>query len=568
MTNWIIFFLAIQVIHFLGTWKLYQKAGRKAWEALIPIYNAVVLTKIINRPWWWVILLFIPIVNLMMFPAFWVETVRSFGKEKTSELFLAVLTLGFYIYYLNYFEEVTYNANRQLAPFTKAGEWTTAIVFAVVAATIVHTYFIRPYTIPTSSLEKTLLIGDYLFVSKMHYGAPTPATPLSFPMVHDTIPIPYTGIKFRSYIPQVQLPTFRLPGWEKIKRNDIVVFYWPTDTVRYFRDQSGIHVNKPLDKKSNYVKRCVAIAGDTLQIKNSDVYINGKLSEYPDRTKIQTTYLVNTKEPVNPRKLAKWGITEYRVVYQIPKENLHFYNNQINFKPSKNDSTKLQIEIPRLDENTRVQLGFTEDTSQIVLNLDQNTLQKLQSESIFSHFQQEIDTTRTFQKEIFPHDSIYHWNVDNYGPIYIPEKGKSVTINAQTLPFYQRIIKEYEHNTLKVEGNQIYINDQPTNSYTFKQNYYWMMGDNRHNSEDSRYWGFVPYDHVVGKPVFLWWSVEQFNKDYPKSIFQRIRWERIFTTVGGSGKPVSYLPYFIALVIAWYGYSFLRDKRNKEKSTE
>jgi len=250
MTNWIIFFLIIQVIHFLGTWKLYQKAGRQSWEALVPIYNAYILTKIINRPWWWVILLFIPIINLMMFPSFWVETVRSFGKEKTGELFLVVFTFGFYIYYLNYVEDVKYNKDRQLRPFTAAGEWTTSIVFAVIAATIVHTYFIRPYNIPTSSLEKTLLVGDFLFVSKIHYGAPTPHTPISFPMVHDTLPIPYTGIKFKSYVSNIQIPSFRLPGFQKIKRNDIVVFYWPADTVRFFRDNSGIHAYKPLDKKS------------------------------------------------------------------------------------------------------------------------------------------------------------------------------------------------------------------------------------------------------------------------------------------------------------------------------
>lgn len=521
MTNLILFILAIQIIHFLGTWKLYQKAGRKAWEAAIPIYNAVVLTKIMNRPWWWVLLLFIPIINLMMFPAFWVETARSFGKEKTSELFIVVLTLGFYLYYLNYFEDVTYNKDRKLAPHTVAGEWTTSIVFAVIAATIVHTYFIRPYNIPTSSLEKTLLIGDFLFVSKMHYGAPTPNTPIAFPMVHDTLPIPYTGVKFKSYVKDVQIPSFRLPGFEKIKRNDIVVFYWPTDTVRFFRDKSGIKVWKPVDKKSNYVKRCVAVAGDSLQIINGDVYINGKLSEYPQRTRLQYHYLVEPDATYN-------GLQNFVI---------------------KNDVTEYYV---------------TND-GKIILNLTNDLAEKLRSNMRIKKVEKIIDSAKVYNKEIFPHNPQYQWSKDNFGPIYIPEKGKTVKLDEKSLPFYKRIIEEYEHNTLKVEGDKIYINDQLSDSYTFKQNYYWMMGDNRDNSEDARFWGYVPFDHVVGKPTFIWFSVEQYNPNNPKGFFKRIRWERVFTTVGGDGKPVSYLPHFLIGMALIWGYSIFRRKK-KQKS--
>lgn len=521
MKGLLIFFLAVQVIHFLGTWKLYQKAGRKAWEALVPVYNAVVLTKIINRPWWWVLLLFIPIVNLMMFPAFWVETARSFGKEKTGELFLVVLTLGFYLYYLNYVEDVKHNPDRQLAPFTRAGEWTTSIVFAVIAATIIHTYFMRPYNIPTSSLEKTLLVGDFLFVSKMHYGAPTPNTPLSFPMVHDTLPIPKTGIKFKSYVKDVQIPAVRLPGFQKIKRNDIVVFYWPADTVRYFRDRSGIHVDKPVDKKSNYVKRCTAVPGDTLQIINGDVYINGKKEEYPDRTKLQYYYEV---------------------------EATPGYTGLQNFA-NKNSITEY----------------FVTQDKRIFMNLTDVLAKELMNNPRITKVEKMIDTTHHYDRSIFPHDEQYAWNKDNFGPIYIPKKGATVALNTQTLPFYKRLIEEYEGREMGINGDEIFIDGQPTDTYTFQQNYYWMMGDNRHNSEDSRYWGFVPYDHVVGKPVFIWWSVERFNPNNPKSFFQRIRWDRIFTTVKGEGKRVSYLPHFLVFVGLIYGYTFFRRKR-KEKA--
>ncbi|GAL81405.1 signal peptidase I [Algibacter lectus] len=233
LMQWFIFILIIQVIHGLGTWKLYIKAGRQAWEAFIPVYNGVVLMKIINRPVWWVILLFLPIVNMIMFPVVWVETARSFGKNKPLDTALAILTLGFYNYYLNYAANVTYIENRDLQPKSSSGDWVSSILFAIVAATIVHTYFIQPFTIPSSSLEKSLLVGDFLFVSKFHYGARIPMTTVGAPMVHDTIP----GLKKKSYlfndnfeerktslVNKLQLPYLRFPGFENIERNDIVVF--------------------------------------------------------------------------------------------------------------------------------------------------------------------------------------------------------------------------------------------------------------------------------------------------------------------------------------------------------
>ncbi len=251
ITQWFLFFLIIQVVHFLGTWKLYIKAGRQAWEAAIPVYNAVVLMKIIRRPWWWTILLFIPIVNLIMFPVVWVETIRSFGKHKLIDTVLVLLTFGLYIYYVNYIADVKYIQDRSLHPRTAAGEWISSILFAVIAATLVHTYLIQPFTIPTSSLEKTLLVGDFLFVSKFHYGARTPLTAVAFPMVHDTIPI----INTKSYLPKPQIPYFRLPGFEKIERSDIVVFNWPVDTMRYMMTTDKYYY-KPIDKKNELCKAC------------------------------------------------------------------------------------------------------------------------------------------------------------------------------------------------------------------------------------------------------------------------------------------------------------------------
>ena len=255
ITQWFIFFLAVQVIHFLGTWKLYVRAGRKAWEAAVPVYNAVILMKIINRPWWYTILLFIPIVNLIMFPVVWTETARSFGFNKYKDTALVVLTLGLYLFYINYATDAPHIKDRSLMPKSSSGEWVSSILFAIVAATVVHTYFMQPFTIPTSSLEKTLLVGDYLFVSKFHYGARAPMTTVATPMLHDTL----IGTKKRSYLSSPELPYFRLPGFQKIKRNDIVVFSWPVDTLVDIYHPYGKTAYKPIDKKSNYVKRCVGI---------------------------------------------------------------------------------------------------------------------------------------------------------------------------------------------------------------------------------------------------------------------------------------------------------------------
>ncbi len=509
MTQWFIFFLIIQVIHFLGTWKLYKKAGKKSWQAIIPVYNAIVLMRIINRPVWWVFLLFIPIINLLMFPVIWVETSRSFGKNKTIDTILAVVLLGFYNFYLNYFTNVSYIKNRSLKTRTEFGEWVSSIIFAIVAATLVHTYFMQPYTIPTSSLEKSLLIGDFLFVSKFHYGARVPMTTVAAPMVHDSLPIIHT----KSYLNKPQLPYFRLPGFEDIKRNEIVVFNWPTDTVRFFRDHSKIHVDKPIDKKSNYVKRCVGVPGDSLEIKDGYIFINGKQTVLPDRAKPQyINKVVTDGQQLSTATLKRYNVTEG---------------------------------------------SFQGDY--YMLNLTDKNAKRLANNPLIKSVTKQITPNGNFDKSIFPHNNQYPWSVDNYGPIYIPEAGKTVDLNLKTLPLYKRIIKVYEHNNLTVNGDEIFINGKLATTYTFKENYYWMMGDNRHNSEDARYWGYVPFDHVVGKPVFIWFSWDTNGQ----GLANKIRWNRVFTTVNGTGEPVSYLYPFLGVLALWFGFSYYR-KRKKE----
>ncbi|WP_378176586.1 signal peptidase I [Aquimarina sp. SS2-1] len=517
LSEWFIFFLAVQVIHFLGTWKLYIKAGRKAWEAAVPVYNAVILMKIINRPWWWVILLFIPVINVIMLPVVWVETIRSFGKNSTTDTILVIVTLGLYIYYVNYMLDVSYIQDRDLKPKTGSGEWISSILFAVVAATLVHTYFMQPYTIPTGSLERTLLVGDFLFVSKFHYGARTPMTAISFPMVHDTIPL----VKTKSYNSDIQYPYFRLPGFQKIKRNDIVVFSWPVDTVRFFRDPSGIYVYKPIDKKSNYVKRCVGIPGDSLSVVDGYVHINGKQTELPDRAQLQFSYSGTTKgKNFNMDNLYK----RYRI-----KKNEFGYNNEI-FQSG----------------------GLTNEAAA-----------KFKNHPNVASLDRAITPPGIKEPGIFPNNGKVSWNRDNFGPIYIPEAGKSVKMNLKNFSLYRRIIEVYEgsemgiDNKLSVNGTQVLLNGEPIDSYTFKQDYYWMMGDNRHNSEDSRTWGYVPANHIVGKPVFIWMS---WDSD-AKGLFNKIRWERLFTTVGGSGKPVSYFYYFLIALVGWIIFNQYRKRK-------
>jgi len=563
-TNWIIFILVIQVIHFLGTWKLYIKAGRKPWEAIIPVYNAIVLMQIIRRPKWWVILLFIPIINLLMFPVIWVETIRSFGRNSFLETWLVILTLGFYIYYVNYSLDVTYIEDRSLHPKSGLGEWVSSIVFAIVAATLVHTYFIQPYVIPTGSLERTLRIGDLLFVSKFHYGARTPMTTIAAPMVHDTIP----GLGIRSYLKKPQLPYFRLPGFEEVKKNDIVVFSWPADTVRvFFKKEEG--VKKPIDKKSNYVKRCVGTPGDSLSVVDGLVYINGKLLQLSDRAKPQYDYSVYSQKGVSSRLLIRLGIDEFTRKYLSAPLNQNQFEAINKYLMGGGQNAKGEIELitdasgipPKVIRQAG--LSLREETGrQRTVTLTDEMFEELRNNPDIDSVVKIVEPKGMKGYNIFPHDPYFPWNNDNFGPIYIPEKGATINLTPKVLPLYKKIIRDYEENTIGVSGDQISINGQVTDSYTFKQDYYWMMGDNRDHSEDSRSWGYVPANHIVGKPIFIWLSFDNFNKGITQ---WKPRWGRIFTTVGGDGEPRSYFKHFLIALAAWFIFDYFWKRRKKLK---
>jgi len=563
LLEWLVFFFVLQLIHFGGTWKLYKAAGHAPWKALIPIYNAVVLMKIINRPKWWVILLFVPTINLIMFGVIWIETLRSFGKNTTKDTVLGLLSLGFYLYVVNYSKTPTYIEDRSLKPRTALGETISSIVFAVVAATLVHNYFIQPFIIPTGSLEKSLLIGDFLFVSKFHYGARAPMTAVSFPMVHDTIPL----LKVRSYLKKPQIPFFRFPGFEKIKRNEIVVFSWPADTVRqFFVKEKG--VRKPIDKKSNYVKRCVGLPGDTLEIIDGFVHTNGKRNQLPDRAKVQYTFTAYNAKGISARQLANLGYRDFFRKYRIENitqnsyEQLRPYlvgssgNSAENFVAI-TDHNGLSAE---LIQGLGLKAGeLLQKEMSLTLTLEE--AQKLQQASWLDSLTQQISKVQKPNETFFPNRLPFAWNQDNFGPLVIPKKGSKVSLTKDNLPLYKKIITDYENNTLEITGDEIRINGHLVNTYTFTKDYYWMMGDNRHRSEDSRFWGFVPEDHIVGKPIFIWFSIDGINNGIKN---WKIRWDRIFTTVNGEGKPTSYFPHFLVVVALWQIYVFFKKRKAKK----
>ncbi len=384
---------------------------------------------------------------------------------------------------------------------TKMVEWVDAIIFAVIAASFIRMFFFEAYVIPTSSMEKSMMVGDYLFVSKVAYGPKLPNTPLSFPFVHQSMPL--TNHKVKSYLEWIQKPYRRLEGFTEVDNNDIVVFNFPEgDTVaikypsqnyydlvrmygreRVLTDKRtfGPIYSRPVDKKENYIKRCIAIGGDSLEIIDGQVYINGeKQKEFPG---VQYNYIITTDGSIlNQRVLDKFNVAKAdREIFSGGRYMFPLTQEQVEqFKSLKNVVSVKKFVMPK----------------------------------------------GNFDKSIFPHNEKFQWNVDNFGPLYIPEEGATISLSLDNLPLYERVIDVYEDNDLSVQDSIIYINNQPASEYTFKMNYYWMMGDNRHKSADSRYWGFVPEDHIVGRASIIWMSLDK-DESFPKNI----RFKRLFKIV-------------------------------------
>jgi len=561
LNEWLLLFLSSNLIIFGGSYKLFNLAGVEGWKALIPFYNIIKHLDIINRPRWWIILVFIPVINLLMIPVIWVEYIKTFNHNSKLDRILVIVTLGFYIYYISYVSnKKKYISQISFSSFERS---FGSIIYAIVIATIVHNYVIQPFVIPTGSLEKTLRVGDFLLVSKFHYGARIPSTLVSFPMVHDTIPI----IKSRSYLKKPQLPYLRIPGFQEIKNNDIVVFNWPADTVRkFFVKEKG--VIKPTDKKSNYVKRAVGIPGDSLEIRDGIVYLNGKENNLPDRARPLFTYLIKSNEGVSSSKLINLEVDGFIRKFIIKGLSTDTYAEISDYILNISNNGENEYLIYTTDKGIPIKLvrELRLDIREIIdkekeLSLTHIDAIKIKNSNQFDTIYRTIQETDNSNSIFFPNNTRFNWNNDHFGPLYIPKAGDKIDLNIKTLPLYKKIITDYEFNDLLVVDEDILINGVKENEYVFKQDYYWMMGDNRYNSEDSRVWGFVPFDHVLGRPVFIWMSIEGLFNGMENWKF---RWDRVFTTIGFDGKPRSYLPHFIIFIVGWQLYLFIKKRRRKK----
>ncbi|MCE7066034.1 signal peptidase I [Dyadobacter sp. CY326] len=370
-------------------------------------------------------------------------------------------------------------------------EWFDSVLFAVVAALLIRWLVFSAFVIPTPSMENSLLVGDYLFVSRLHYGTTTPVTPLQVPLTHQTI----WGTSIPSYLDWIQLPQYRLPGFTDVKRGDVVVFNLPVEHPQAYNKYSTVLPDlhpHPLDLRSNYIKRCVAIAGDRLEVRAGQVFVNG--SAQVNAPRMQQEYFVSTTTPVNEQNVfRKNGITDFS-----------------QFTETYNDS-----------------IGSNDEFGYIV-KTTATLVEKLKTLDFVKRVQPVLSSKGLKEPYLFPASDLLYWNKDNYGPIVVPKKGQTVPLNANNIALYGEVIQNYEHNEgILFANGKITQNGKALTSYTFKQDYYFMMGDNRHNSADSRYWGFVPKDHIVGKAVFVWMSLDP----NPVSFFNKIRWDRIFRVI-------------------------------------
>lgn len=494
--GWIIFLLAAIGWH-IGMYGMFKKAGIEGWKAFIPFYNTWCIVEKIQVKRLWFFLQFIPIAGQFITIWITIKFVEHFGRFGIGHHALTVFLPFLYFPYLGFSKDEKYAGALVVDNYKKsaAREWIDAAAFAIVAATLIRTFVFEAYTIPTPSMEKTLLVNDFLFVSKFAYGPRIPNTPIAMPFVHHTLP----GVNAKSYTEIIHIPYTR---WfpSPIVRNDAVVFNFPAnDTLindeenfgskvtyyqavrelgrdRVWQNYEDLIITRPVDKRENFIKRCVAIAGDTLQIKDAVLYLDGVAQPFPQFSEL--FYNVQTSSPLDEEELLSFGI------HTDPQQQEYFTANNGVYIINMTQGEKAKVEA--LKNVTKVSLvvhGVTGD--------------------------------------LYPYyDTAVHYSVDNYGPIWVPKKGVSIELTPDNYIKYERCIRTYEDNELENRGGKIFINGNEAKSYTFKMNYYWLMGDNRHNSLDSRYWGFVPEDHVVGKASLIWFSWEKGP-----------RWKRLFNAI-------------------------------------
>lgn len=542
-----VYVLILSVLMGLSTWKLYKKLGYNPLFAFIPFYNYFIILKETGHPKWWTLLAYLPIVGPIMMSVFHLYLMKKFGKTLFKDQLLTVILPFIYMATVNYSKdpevldesENDFFLTDEEKNYKKKDSFIGSITFAVVFATIIHVFVTQPFGIPTGSMERTLLVGDFLFVNKWSYGYRLPMRPVAIPFLQGTIMD--TGEKGnpkddpKSYVDGVKLPYERIFQFSKPQKHDVVVFNYPQDSV-----------HTAIDRKDPYVKRCVAVAGDTFEMRGGRLFVNGKPEEVLGDQEIQHAYTVNTGTQLDiPSMYNTYGFLPVREM-QNDKGGFTYMFQGLTDKTAK--EIKTLPNVINMEENI-----YPKDSATVSYKLNGDK----------TAYTKSIDTTQS----IFPINK--PWNQDWYGPLRIPKKGDVVTLDKESLPMYQWVISEYEHNSLENKNGKIFINGKETNQYTIKQDYYMMVGDNRDASLDARFFGFVPEENIVGKPMFTWMSIQGAFKDASSSYQApfKVRWDRMFkATNTGEANKTSYWWIAAMILILFFGWEYFVKLFRKKKT--